>query len=94
MRRPLLLCWVGQLSEVRRLKAGESIASRPEAWGPQRLDYETKRTRKLGFLQNRLPQLGKVYIRQPPEGLQEEVLKPPDPVGIPWARTQPADISF
>jgi hypothetical protein len=93
-RRPLNLCWVGQLSDVRGFKAGESIASRPEAWGPQRLDYETKRTRKLGFLQNRLPQLGKVYIRQPPEGLQEGVLKPPDPVGIPWARTQPADISF
>jgi hypothetical protein len=52
------------------------------------------RTRQLGFKRNRFPQLGKVYIRQPPEGLQAGALKPPDPVGIPWGRTQPADMSF
>jgi hypothetical protein len=52
------------------------------------------RTRQLGFQRNRFPQLGKVYIRQPPEGLQAVALKPPDPVGIPWGRTQPADMSF
>jgi hypothetical protein len=32
-------------------------------------------------------------MRQP-EGLQAGALKPPDPVGIPCGRTQPADISF
>jgi hypothetical protein len=37
---------------------------------------------------------GKSQIRQPPEGLQAESLNPPDPVGIPFGRTQPTDISF
>jgi hypothetical protein len=34
-------------------------------------------------------------ILQPPgDGLQAGALKPPDPVGMPWGRTAPADISF
>jgi hypothetical protein len=34
------------------------------------------------------------YMPQPPTGVQAGGLNPPDPVGIPWARIEPALISF
>jgi hypothetical protein len=34
------------------------------------------------------------YICHPPEGLQAGGLNPPDPVGIPCPRIDPADMSF
>jgi hypothetical protein len=37
---------------------------------------------------------GTIQIRHPPEGLQAGALKPPEPLGIPCARMQPADMSF
>ena len=39
----------------------------------------------LNLRENHIPQ---------PEGLQAGWANPPDPLGIPWALTQPADISF
>ena len=40
-------------------------------------------------------QVGRAGQRQPPgDGLQGGGVKPPDPVGIPWGRELPADISF
>jgi hypothetical protein len=38
--------------------------------------------------------LRSLYQIPQPEGLQDGAAKPPEPEAIPWARTQPADISF
>ena len=58
------------------------------------LFYELNRRDSPSILKSVVPLTEEPHQMPQPEGLHAGAWKPPEPEGIPWARMQPADISF